>query len=91
MKLMVRHVIHRLISRTPDVPAAAALKLLLAEEFGGESGALFSMVGKFKRLPLPRNLQNREEGERLWALSEALAQSALGQTALASAPSLQAS
>lgn len=84
MKLMVRHVIHRLISRTPDVPAAAALKLLLAEEFEGESGALFSMVGKFRRLPLSRNLQNREEGERLWALSETLVQSALGQTAFAS-------
>jgi hypothetical protein len=63
------------------------LKLLLAGEFEGESGALFSMAGKFKRLPLSRNLQNREEGERLWALSEALAQSALGQTALASAGS----
>src|ERR1700746_847653 len=87
MKLMVRHVIHRLISRTPDVPAAAALKLLLAEEFEGESGAWFSMVGKFRRLPLSRNLQNRGGGERLWALSEALAQSALGQTALASAGS----
>ena len=84
MKLMVRHVIHRLISRTPDVPAAAALKLLLAEEFEGESGALFSMVGKFKRLPLARSLQNPQEGERLWAFSEALVRSALGQAAPAS-------
>lgn len=78
MKLMVRLVIHPLFSHTPDVPAAAALKLLLADEFEGESGALFSVIGKFKRVTLSRNVQDPEEGERLWAFSETLVRSALG-------------
>jgi NAD(P)-dependent dehydrogenase (short-subunit alcohol dehydrogenase family) len=80
MKLLVRFVVHPLFSRTPDVPAAAALKLLLADELEGESGALFSLVGKFKRVAAPRNLQDPKEGERLWAFSEANVHSALGQT-----------
>jgi NAD(P)-dependent dehydrogenase (short-subunit alcohol dehydrogenase family) len=78
MKLMVRLVIHPLFSHTPDVPAAGALKLLLADEFEGESGALFSVIGKFKRVTLSRNVQDPEEGERLWAFSETLVRSALG-------------
>jgi NAD(P)-dependent dehydrogenase (short-subunit alcohol dehydrogenase family) len=77
MKLMVRFVIHPLFSHTPDVPAAAASKLLLADEFEGESGALFSVIGKFKRLTLSRNVQDPEEGQRLWAFSEALVGSEL--------------
>jgi NAD(P)-dependent dehydrogenase (short-subunit alcohol dehydrogenase family) len=81
MKSLVRFVVHPLFSRTPDMPAAAAVKLLLADEFEGESGALFSMVGKFKRLAVPRSAQDSEEGERLWALSEAHVRSALRQTA----------
>lgn len=59
---------------------AAAVKVLMAEEFEGESGVLFSMVGKFKRVAVPRNVQDPEEGKRLWALSEALVHSAVGQT-----------
>lgn len=81
MKSLVRFVVHPLFSRTPDVPAAAAVKLLLADEFEGESGGLFSLVGKFKRVTVSRNLQDPEEGERLWALSEAHVGSALRQTA----------
>jgi NAD(P)-dependent dehydrogenase (short-subunit alcohol dehydrogenase family) len=77
MKLMVRFVIHRLVSRPPDVPAATALKLLLADEYEGESGALFSLVGKFKRIPVAQSVKNPAEGERLWTLSEALVRSAL--------------
>jgi NAD(P)-dependent dehydrogenase (short-subunit alcohol dehydrogenase family) len=77
MKLMVRFVIHRLVSRAPSVPAATALKLLLADEFEGESGALFTLVGKFKRVPVARNVQDPAEGQRLWTLSEALVRSAL--------------
>lgn len=80
MKLMVRIVVHPLFSRTPDVPAAAVLKLLLADEFEGESGALFSLVGKFKRLTLSRNVQDQEDGKRLWAFSEQLVTKAFAQT-----------
>jgi NAD(P)-dependent dehydrogenase (short-subunit alcohol dehydrogenase family) len=75
MKLMVRLLVHPLFSHTPSVPAAAALKLLLADEFEGESGVLFSLIGKFRRVTLSRNLQ--EQGERLWSFSEALIRSAL--------------
>jgi NAD(P)-dependent dehydrogenase (short-subunit alcohol dehydrogenase family) len=84
MKLMVRFVVHPLASRTPDVPAAMASKLLLADEFEGESGALFSMAGKFRRVPLSPSLQDLKEGERFWTFSETLVRSALGQTAPAS-------
>jgi len=77
MKLMVRLLIHPLFSRAPSVPAAAALKLLLADEFEGESGVLFSLIGKFRRVTLARNLQDPEQGERLWSFSEALIRSAL--------------
>jgi NAD(P)-dependent dehydrogenase (short-subunit alcohol dehydrogenase family) len=43
MKLMVRAVIHPMVSNAPSVPAATALKLLLADEYEGDSGALFSL------------------------------------------------
>ncbi len=76
MNLMVRFVVHPLFSHTPDVPAAAALKLLLADELERESGALFTVIRKFRRLTLSRNVQDPEEGRRLWAFSEALVGSA---------------
>jgi NAD(P)-dependent dehydrogenase (short-subunit alcohol dehydrogenase family) len=84
MKLMVRWIVHPLFSRTPEAPATAAFKLLLADEFEGESGALFSLVGKFKRVIVPEAAQNPNEGERLWAFSEAQVHQALAQGAPAS-------
>jgi NAD(P)-dependent dehydrogenase (short-subunit alcohol dehydrogenase family) len=90
MKLMVRSIVGPLIAHTPDVPASTALKLLLADEWEGESGALFSLVGKFKRVPPSPNVQDPEEGQRLWALSEALVSSALGQAAPASPAAMHA-
>jgi retinol dehydrogenase 12 len=77
MKLVVRLLVHPLLSHAPSVPAAAALKLLLADEFEGESGVLFSLVGKLRRVTVSRNLQDPEQGERLWSFSEALIRSAL--------------
>jgi NAD(P)-dependent dehydrogenase (short-subunit alcohol dehydrogenase family) len=82
MKLMVRSVIHPLVSRAPNVPAATALKLLSADEYEGDSGALFSLVGKFKRVPVPQSVQDPAEGQRLWSLSEALVRSALAASVL---------
>jgi NAD(P)-dependent dehydrogenase (short-subunit alcohol dehydrogenase family) len=84
MKLIVRLAVHPLLSRPPDVPAATALKLLLANEFEGESGALFSLVGRFKRVSVPESAQDPDEGRRLWALCEVLLHSALGESASAS-------
>jgi retinol dehydrogenase-14 len=83
MKVMVRLVADPLLSHPPHVPAAVALKLLLADELEGETGALFSIITKFKRLIPSRSLQDPEEGRRLWALSEALIRSALDETASA--------
>jgi hypothetical protein len=77
MKLMVRLLVHPLFSHAPSVPAAAALRLLLADEFEGESGVLFSLIGKFRRVTLSGSLQDPEQGARLWSFSEALTRSAL--------------
>lgn len=81
MKMMVRFVIHPLISHDTDVPAAAALKLLLSDEYEEDSAALFSVIKDFKRVTPPRNVHDAEEGKRLWAASEFWVRSALGQTA----------
>jgi NAD(P)-dependent dehydrogenase (short-subunit alcohol dehydrogenase family) len=78
MKLMVRFVVCPLIAHTPDVPAAASMKLLLADEFEGQSGALYTLVGKFKSVTPSLNVQNPKEGERLWTISEAMVRSAAG-------------
>ena len=72
MKLLVRRVVHPLFSHAPEVPAAAALKLLLADEFEGESGGLFTVIGRFKRVARSRSLADPHEGQRLWACSETL-------------------
>jgi hypothetical protein len=63
-----------------DVPAAAALKLLLAEEFEGKSGGLFAVIGRFKRVVRSRRLAEQQEGQRLWTCSETLIRSALDST-----------
>jgi NAD(P)-dependent dehydrogenase (short-subunit alcohol dehydrogenase family) len=80
MKLLVRGVVHPLFSHAPDVPAAAALRLLLADEFEGESGGLFTVIGGFKRVARSRRLAEPQEGQRLWTCSETLIRSALDST-----------
>ena len=80
MKLLVRRVVHPLFSHTPNVPAAAALKLLLADEFEGKSGVLFTVIGKFRQVTRPRKLEEPEHGEQLWTFSEALVRVALEPT-----------
>lgn len=81
MKLMVRYVVYPLFAHTPDVPAAAAMKLLLAEDLEGESGALFSVFPKFKRLAPSRDMQYPQAGRRLWEFSEQLIAKTLSETA----------
>ena len=53
------------------------MKLLMADEFESESGVLFSLIGKFRRVTPSWNLQHPEQGERLWSFSETLVRSAL--------------
>ena len=77
MKLMVRSIVGPLVAHTPDVPATTALRLLLADEWEGQSGALFSLVGKFKQVPVSQSVADQGEGQRLWAFSEALIRTAL--------------
>jgi NAD(P)-dependent dehydrogenase (short-subunit alcohol dehydrogenase family) len=79
MRLMLRFIVHPLASRPPDIPARAALKLLLADEYEGESGGLFSLVGKFKRIESV-NGTDPDEGSRLWAFSENLIRSTADRT-----------
>ena len=81
MKILVRAAVHPLASRTPDVPAAAALGLLLDREYEREAAPMFTLVGRFKRVPLSLNLLDPEAGKRLWSLSEKLVQTSLGRTA----------
>jgi NAD(P)-dependent dehydrogenase (short-subunit alcohol dehydrogenase family) len=85
MKLLVKLVVHPLISRKPRDAAEAALRLLLSEEFEGQSGTLFSHLGKFRRIDVPEAAQDINEGARLWALSEAKVRSALEQRAVVEA------
>jgi hypothetical protein len=46
------------------------LRLLLDEEFQGESAPFFSLVGKFKRVSKSPEVLNPEAGKRLWDFSE---------------------
>ncbi len=53
--------------------AAPALRLLLAEDFEGVSGALFLLIKKFKQIVPPAAVKDPHVGKRLWELSEAKA------------------
>jgi len=70
MRLMLQSIVIPMAAHTPDVPAQAALRLLLDEEFQGESAPFFSLVGKFKRVSKSPEVLNPEAGKRLWDFSE---------------------
>lgn len=67
-----------LLKQTPREAADPALKLLLEPEFEGVTGALFSRIKRFKPVAPTAHALDREEGRRLWELSERLV--AKGQT-----------
>jgi hypothetical protein len=73
MKLLVPLLVDPLLGMSREDAADAALKLLLAPEFEGLSGALFMKIRKFQRVRSTARVTDPEEGRRLWELSERLA------------------
>jgi NAD(P)-dependent dehydrogenase (short-subunit alcohol dehydrogenase family) len=72
MQWLVPLVFDPLIALTPEQAAESALRLLLAEDLEGVTGALFSKIRKLKRVVPPDRVRDPEEGQRLWELSERL-------------------
>jgi hypothetical protein len=77
MKLLVPLLLDPLLGQTPQDAAEAALRLLLAEDLEGLTGALFSKIRKLKRLAPSTDPATLEGARRLWGLSERLAAQAL--------------
>jgi NAD(P)-dependent dehydrogenase (short-subunit alcohol dehydrogenase family) len=73
MKVMVPLLFDPLLGQTPQDAAAAALRLLLAEDLEGLTGALFLKIGKLRQLAPDTDPETQEEARRLWGLSERLA------------------
>jgi NAD(P)-dependent dehydrogenase (short-subunit alcohol dehydrogenase family) len=72
MKSLVPLLLDPLLAQSREEAAGAALGLLLAPEFEGLSGALFSKIRKFKRVRPTARVLTPDEGRRLWELSERL-------------------
>jgi hypothetical protein len=77
MKLLVPLLFDPLLGQTPHDAAEAGLKLLLADDLEGLTGALFLKIRKLKRLAPDTDPATLREGRRLWELSERLAAQAL--------------
>ncbi len=77
MKVLVPLLFDPLLGQTPHDAAQAALRLLLAEDLEGVSGALFVKIRKLRRVAPDADLLDRDQGRRLWGLSEQLAAKAL--------------
>jgi NAD(P)-dependent dehydrogenase (short-subunit alcohol dehydrogenase family) len=76
MKLLVP-LLDPLLGQTPQDAAAAGLRLLLADDLEGVTGALFLKIRKLKRLASDTDPATLGAGWRLWELSERLAAQAL--------------
>jgi NAD(P)-dependent dehydrogenase (short-subunit alcohol dehydrogenase family) len=70
MKSLVPLLLDPLLGQSRKEAAEAALRLLLAPEFEGLSGALFSKIRKFMRVPPTARAIAPDEGRRLWELGE---------------------
>ena len=86
MKVLVPLLLDPLLGQTPQDAAQAAMRLLLAEDIEGVTGALFLKVRKLKPVAPDAHPLDREEARRLWQLSEQLAARGL---ALAGQPAWQ--
>jgi len=65
------------LAQTPVEAARSALKLLLAEDLEGSSGALFLKIRKFRRIEPGANTLDPGMGALLWSLSDRLVRRAL--------------
>jgi NAD(P)-dependent dehydrogenase (short-subunit alcohol dehydrogenase family) len=72
MKWLVPLVFDPLLAQTPQEAAESALRLLLAEDLEGVTGALFSKIWKLKHVVPSAHVRDPQEGRRLWELSERL-------------------
>jgi len=76
MKVLVPLLMDPLLGQTPQDAARAAMQLLLADDLEGVTGALFLKIRKFKPVAPDAHPLDREDGQRLWELSERLAENA---------------
>jgi NAD(P)-dependent dehydrogenase (short-subunit alcohol dehydrogenase family) len=72
MKSLVPLLLDPLLGQSREEAAEAALRLLLAPEFEGLSGVLFSKIRKFEQVRPTSRAIAPDEGRRLWELSERL-------------------
>lgn len=72
MKVLVPLMLDPFVGQTPKEAAESALRILLAGEYEGVTGALFLKIRKFKRIALATGVTDPEIGRQLWELSERL-------------------
>lgn len=72
MKVLVPLLLDPFLAITPSQAADAAVRLLLAEEFEGGTGALFRYIHAFKAFAPDAQTLDPTMGQRLWELSERL-------------------
>ncbi|SDR55357.1 Short-chain dehydrogenase [Rhizobiales bacterium GAS113] len=73
MRVLVPLLFDPLLGQTPQDAAEAAMRLLLAKDLEGVTGALFMKIRKLKRIAPDNDPRDREDGRLLWQLSEKLA------------------
>src|SRR5262245_7626581 len=77
MKWFVPLVLDPILSLSTHDVAAAALRLLADSACQQDSGALFQFITRFKRISVPKRVQDARARSRLWMLSEQLAAAAV--------------
>jgi NAD(P)-dependent dehydrogenase (short-subunit alcohol dehydrogenase family) len=78
MKVVVPLLMDPLLGQTPQEAAQAAMRLLLAEDLEGLTGALFLKIKKLRQVAPNSSPLDPEECLQLWRLSEHLAAQGLG-------------
>jgi NAD(P)-dependent dehydrogenase (short-subunit alcohol dehydrogenase family) len=79
MKVLVPLVMDPLLGQTPEEAAESGLKLLVADEYEGVTGALFLKIKKLKQIVPDASVTEGQIGKRLWELSKRLSASSFRQ------------
>src|SRR5437763_6526424 len=74
MRVLVPLIADPLVTLTPHQAAASVLRLLLAPELEGVTGALFKQIRKFHQIVPTGRTRDPQLARRLWELSERLAE-----------------